>query len=121
MSPAIVVVDGKVDAVVGSPGGPTILTSVMQVILNRYVFGMSPYSAVAAPRFHRQDLPPVIRFEARRLSGSMRNSLRSLGQPIKSTRALGDVNAIFRTAKGWQAIADPRWSGGAGVVATPAD
>ncbi|MDP7062806.1 MAG: gamma-glutamyltransferase [Planctomycetota bacterium] len=121
MSPAIVVVDGKVDAVVGSPGGPTILTSVLQVILNRYVFGMSPYRAVNAPRFHRQDLPPTLHFEPRRLNASMRYALSTLGQPIKSRSTLGDVNAIFRTSNGWRAIADPRWSGGAGVVATPAE
>lgn len=121
MSPAIVVVDGKVDAVIGSPGGPTILTSVLQVILNRYEFGMSPYSAVAAPRFHRQDLPPTIRFEPRRLSTAMRYAINALGQPIKSRGPIGDVNAIFRSGTGWQAIADPRWSGGAGVVVTPAE
>ena len=119
MCPVIVVVDEKVDAVIGSPGGPTILTSVLQVLLNRYEFGMSALQAVAAPRFHRQDLPPTLRYEALRLSGTMRNHLRSLGQPLESRDFIGDVNAIFRIKNRWQAIADPRWNGAAGVVTNP--
>ena len=47
MCPVIVVKNGKVDAVVGSPGGPTILTTVLQVLLHRYEFGMDPLTAVA--------------------------------------------------------------------------
>lgn len=121
MSPVIVVEDGQVNAVIGSPGGPTILTSVLQVLLNRYAFGMSAVRAVGAPRFHRQDLPPTLRYEAGRLNGSMRNALQSLGQPLESRGKIGDVNAIFRVKNCWQAIADPRWSGGAGVVANPAE
>jgi gamma-glutamyltranspeptidase/glutathione hydrolase len=121
MSPVIVVEDGKVDAVIGSPGGPTILTSVLQVLLNRYAFGMSAYHAVQAPRFHRQDLPPTLRYEVGRLNGSMRDALQSLGQPLESRGSIGDVNAIFRVKDRWQAVADPRWSGGAGVVANPSD
>ena len=121
MSPVIVVEDGQVNAVIGSPGGPTILTSVLQVMLNRYAFGMSAYRAVEAPRFHRQDLPPTLRYEVGRLNGSMRNALQSLGQPLESRGNIGDVNAIFRVKNRWQAVADPRWNGGAGVVVNPAD
>ncbi len=119
MCPVIVVADGKVDSVVGSPGGPTILTSVMQVLLNRYVFGMSAARAVAAPRFHRQDLPPALRYESLRLDEAMRNELRSVGLPIESRGKSGDVNAIFRVDGFWKAVADPRWNGDAGVVRNP--
>ena len=116
MCPVIVVEDGKVDAVIGSPGGPTILTTVLQVMLARYAYHMSPEAAMAAPRFHRQDLPPVLRYETARLNSAQKEALRSFGQPIYQTRGLGDVNAIFRAKSGWKALADPRHSGSAGVV-----
>jgi gamma-glutamyltranspeptidase/glutathione hydrolase len=116
MCPVIVVKNGKVDAVVGSPGGPTILTTVLQVLLHRYEFGMDPLTAVAAPRFHRQDRPPTLKHEAGRLRGSVRRKLRSLGQPLQQVKGLGDVNAIFRGEEGWIPVADPRHEGFARVA-----
>ena len=116
MCPVIVVEDGKVDAVIGSPGGPTILTTVLQVMLARYAYHMSPQAAMAAPRFHRQDLPPTLAYETARLNSEQKEALRSFGQPIRRRNYLGDVNAIFRTKSGWDAIADPRHSGSAGEV-----
>ena len=118
MCPVIVVEDGKVDAVVGSPGGPTILTSVLQVMLARYAYGMSPQAAVAAPRFHRQDRPPEVQYERLRLDLALRDALREVGQPMKIRNGIGDVNAIFRTDRGWEAVADPRWGGAAGKVSS---
>jgi len=111
MTPTIVVKNGYVDSVIGSPGGPTILTTVMQVLLNRYLFKMNPSAAVAFPRFHRQDLPEKISFEVGRISSSQRGHFRQLGQPIEVTGGLGDVNAIFRWQGEWKAIADPRRQG----------
>lgn len=117
MCPIIVLdAQGEVEAVLGSPGGPTILTTVTQVLLNRYVFGMSPRHAVAAPRFHRQDRPAAIQAEAGRLTLDARSTLQSLGQPLRERRAIGDVNALFRLPDGSvEAVADPR-SHGAGTV-----
>ena len=111
MTPTIVVKNGRVDAVIGSPGGPTILTTVMQVLLNRYLFKMNPATAVAFPRFHRQDLPEKISFEAARIPSSLRGHFRQLGQPIEAVGGLGDVNAIFLWKGEWQAFADPRRQG----------
>ncbi len=120
MCPVIVLRDDEVDAVLGSPGGPTILTTVLQVLLHRYVFRMDPREAVAAARFHRQDLPDVLRFEPERLDGAARDFLFSLGQPLEEVGRLGDVNAIFRTAGGrWTPVCDPRRSGAAWRVANP--
>lgn len=119
MSPVIVVRDGQVDAVLGSPGGPRILSSVLQVLLNRYVFGMSPFAAVAAPRMHRQDLPPELRYEEGRLRGGVASKLRQVGQPLKPLRAIGYISAVFRDYSGeLQAIADPRFDGLGMVSAT---
>ncbi len=100
MCPTIVVKNGEVDAVLGSPGGPTILTTVLQVLLNRYTYGMSPRKAVLAPRFHRQDRPAQISYEAQRLSVSGLSKLRSIGQAVKKRGLLGDVNAVFRSRGG---------------------
>lgn len=117
MSPVIVVRNGQVDSVIGSPGGPTILTTVLQILLNRYVFEMAPEDAVAAPRFHRQDRPPTLRYEEGRLGRTTLQALQALGQPLSEARPIGDVNAIFRDGDEWTAVADPR-RGGMGQVAT---
>jgi len=118
MSPVIVVRNGKVDAVLGSPGGPTILTTVMQVLINHYVFRMDGKSSVAAPRFHRQDYPATLRFEPRRLTAPAIIGLRWIGQPMLRSKPIGDVNAIFRDAKGnLVPVTDPRRGSGPGLVA----
>ena len=123
MCPVIVLdADGRVDAVVGSPGGPTILTTVLQVLLNRYVHGMSPRAAVAAPRFHRQDRPPHVQFEPARLGSGLRSRLGVIGQPLRVRERMGDVNAIFRLRGGGvEAVADPRSGGAAGVLEAELD
>jgi gamma-glutamyltranspeptidase / glutathione hydrolase len=111
MCPIIVTRNGKVDAVFGSPGGPTILTTVLQVLLARYEFELSPEEAVAAKRFHRQDQPPVLRYEEGRLGRPTRMALEKLGQPVKLRGPIGDVNGIFRDGAEWAAVADPRRQG----------
>jgi gamma-glutamyltranspeptidase / glutathione hydrolase len=119
MCPVIVVRGGQIDAVIGSPGGPTILTTVLQILLNRYVFEMSPEDAVAAPRFHRQDRPATLRYEPGRLGRPNLLKLRELGQPLAETRSIGDVNAIFRDGSEWAAVADPRREGLGQVSSKP--
>jgi gamma-glutamyltranspeptidase/glutathione hydrolase len=63
MTPSIVLKDNKPSLIVGTPGGSTIITSVLQTILNIYEFDMSVQEAVNAPRFHHQWLPDVVIFE----------------------------------------------------------
>ena len=60
MTPTILLRDGNVAMVVGTPGGSTIFTSVFQTIVNIFDFGMSPLEAVGATRFHHQLLPPDV-------------------------------------------------------------
>jgi gamma-glutamyltranspeptidase/glutathione hydrolase len=119
MSPVIVVRDGAVDAVIGSPGGPTILSTVLYVLLNRYVFGLAPAAAVAAPRAHRQDVPATLRLEPGMLSPAARVQLTHWGQEWTERARIGDVNAVFRADGGWIPVADPRASGGARTVPAP--
>ena len=63
MTPSIILKDNKPSLIVGTPGGSTIITSVLQTILNVYEFDMSVQEAVNAPRFHHQWLPDVVIFE----------------------------------------------------------
>jgi gamma-glutamyltranspeptidase/glutathione hydrolase len=63
MTPTIVEKDNKLFMVVGTPGGSTIITSVLQTILNVYEYNMTMQEAVNAPRFHHQWLPDEITFE----------------------------------------------------------
>ena len=63
MTPSIILKDSNPSLIVGTPGGSTIITSVLQTILNVYEFDMSVQEAVNAPRFHHQWLPDVVIFE----------------------------------------------------------
>ncbi len=119
MCPTIIVADGRVDAVLGSPGGPTILSCVLHVLLNHYVFGMDPRAAVGAPRAHRQDLPPTLSCETGYLTPAAAARLRELGQPLAESDGLGDVNAIFRFGDAWEPVSDPRASGSGLAAANP--
>ncbi len=58
MSPTLLLRDGELELVIGTPGGSTIFTSVFQAIVNIYDFGMTPAEAAGASRFHHQLLPP---------------------------------------------------------------
>lgn len=71
MTPTIVEKDGKLWMVVGTPGGSTIITSVLQTILNVYEFNMSMQEAVNAPRFHHQWLPDDLRMEPEGFSNDL--------------------------------------------------
>lgn len=97
MTPTIVEKDGKLFMVVGTPGGSTIITSVLQTILNVYEFNMSMQEAVNAPRFHHQWLPDVITFEPNAFSKNLLNSLKEKGYNINEDRTpvIGKVDAIL--------------------------
>jgi gamma-glutamyltranspeptidase / glutathione hydrolase len=97
MTPTIVEKNGKLFMVVGTPGGSTIITSVLQTILNVYEFKMSMQEAVNAPRFHHQWLPDVITFEPDTFDTKTFETLKSKGYIIneKTTPVIGKVDAIL--------------------------
>src|SRR6266705_265150 len=108
MTPSIVLGrDGKLFMVVGTPGGPTIITSVFQVIVNVVDQGMTLADAVAAPRVHHQALPDVIFYERNSLGAAVVDSLKAMGHTLKMRGYSGDIAAIQRTATGWVGVADP--------------
>lgn len=97
MSPTIVEKDGKLFMVVGTPGGSTIITSVLQTILNVYEFDLSMQEAVNSPRFHHQWLPDEIVFEPNSFSKSLLDDLKKKGYIIneKNNQIIGEVDAIL--------------------------
>jgi gamma-glutamyltranspeptidase/glutathione hydrolase len=115
MTPSIVLdPHGEVLLVVGTPGGPTIITTVAQVILNVLDQGMSLGDAVAAPRVHHQALPDTLRYEKDGLAEATVAALRQMGHGVRMRGGRsGTVAAIQRTAGGWVGVADPRYAGSA--------
>jgi gamma-glutamyltranspeptidase/glutathione hydrolase len=79
MTPTIVLKDGKVWFAVGSPGGPTIINTVLQVIVNVIDYGMNLQQAIDAPRFHHQWMPDELRFEPFGLNADTRKELERRG------------------------------------------
>jgi gamma-glutamyltranspeptidase/glutathione hydrolase len=97
MTPTIIEKNGKLFMVVGTPGGSTIITSVLQTILNVYEFKMSMQEAVNAARFHHQWLPDELVFEPNAFSRMTLDQLKSKGYLIneKNPPVLGKVDAIL--------------------------
>jgi gamma-glutamyltranspeptidase/glutathione hydrolase len=114
MTPSVVVgPDGRLKMVVGSPGGPTIITQVYHVISNVIDHDMSLADAVAAPRTHHQALPDQLRIESPNgFSEETLNALRAMGHAIDAGGGWGDFQAIQRTTRGWVGVSDPRAGGG---------
>ena len=118
MTPSLLVKDGKVELVIGTPGGSTIFTSIFQVITNLYDFGLPLSEAVAAPRFHHQLLPKdQISMEPYApLAAEVQTELKARGYNLVTQGwSLGDIQAIQATGGKVTAIADPRSRGVAKV------
>ncbi len=96
MTPTIVEKDDQFWMTVGTPGGSTIITSVLQTILNVYEFEMNMQEAVDAPRFHHQWLPDVIRFEPNSFPKDSLNYLEEKGYQVeeKNATVIGKVDGI---------------------------
>lgn len=100
MTPTVVCKDGRLILVVGTPGGSTIITSVLQTIINVLDFKMKVEDAVQAPRFHHQWLPDQISIEKKTFSVETRNALTKLGHLLVERDNIGRVEAIFIAADG---------------------
>lgn len=122
MSPTIVRdAGGSVRLVVGSPGGPRIITAVFQVLVRILLLGEDPYRAVRANRLHQQWSPRATRFEARQGGGpdpALLEALAVRGHPLEVVeKAFASVQAILVGEDGEPvAVSDPRRGGAAGVV-----
>ncbi len=111
MTPTIVEKEGKLFMVVGTPGGSTIITSVLQNILNVHEYGMGMQEAVNQPRFHHQWLPDVIMMEPNSFPQETKDALIAKGYEITEERTpvIGKVDAILVLPDGkLEGGADPR-------------
>lgn len=97
MTPTLIEKDDKLWMSLGTPGGSTIITSVLQTILNVYEFEMSMQDAVNAPRFHHQWLPDVVQFEPDSFDKETLKTLAKKGYTIDEINApvIGKVDAIL--------------------------
>ena len=97
MTPTIVEKDGKLFMSVGTPGGSTIITSVLQTILNIHEFNMTAQQAVDAARFHHQWLPDAVMFEPRMFDDNIIKAIQNLGYEtiVRDNVITAKVNAIL--------------------------
>ncbi|MDE1183760.1 gamma-glutamyltransferase [Paraburkholderia sp.] len=118
MTPTIVLKDGKVSMVIGTPGGSRIFTSIFQVMTNLSDFNMTPADALAAMRFHHQLLPQkTIYYEPYMpIGGELAQQLQALGYTIEGQSFNGDVQLIRVEGTTAQPAADPRGVGVARVM-----
>jgi len=110
MTPTIVLKNGEPFLIIGTPGGSTIITTVMQIILNVAIHGMDIQEAVSVPRVHSQWLPDAIIVEQRSLSKDVEQNLINRGHTIQPYRwsTIGQANGIMIGEKGFYGGADPR-------------
>jgi gamma-glutamyltranspeptidase / glutathione hydrolase len=110
MSPTIVFKDGKPFLVTGSPGGPRIITTVLQVVSNVIDHGMNVAEATEAARVHHQWLPDELRIE-RGLSADTIKLLRERGHKVEMRQAMGSTHSIMATPQGLEGASDQRQAG----------
>jgi gamma-glutamyltranspeptidase/glutathione hydrolase len=117
MSPTVVLdPQGKLFMVLGARGGPRIITSTAQVILNVVENGMTLSDAVNAPRIHHQALPDTIRTDSGGFDAAVTKRLEEMGWILQPQGYIGgSVVAIMRSKGGWEGMDDSRGFGGGAV------
>ncbi len=117
MTPTLVVDGtGRTILATGSPGGSTIITTVLQVVVNALDHGMDVSDAVGAARFHHQWTPDRVVYEPRGISPDTLKILESRGHTLVTLpwgRGLGDANSVMRVGDEFLGMSDPRNRGGA--------
>jgi gamma-glutamyltranspeptidase / glutathione hydrolase len=111
MAPTIVLGDNGVELVLGAAGGPTIISSTLQVLLDALLFGQNAQTAENAPRLHHQWSPDVLRYEPG-FPPAVVESLRARGHQMVVRDKIGKLNLVIRRPAGLFAAPEPR-SGGA--------
>jgi len=114
MTPTILLRNGQLSFVTGSPGGPRIISATLLTILNWMRLGADAQAAINAPRFHHQWMPDVLYVEEK-FSSEARRALESCGHAVRTRFQIGQVEAIAIDAKTGERLgaADPRRLGAA--------
>jgi len=114
MTPTILLRDGRLSFVTGSPGGPTIISAVLLTVINWMRLGMDAQAAINAPRFHHQWMPDRILME-QQFPASLEQGLNAMGHATKRRGHIGLVNAIGIDSQTGERLgaADPRDAGSA--------
>lgn len=112
MSPTIAVKDGKAIFSAGASGGPRIISSTLQVLLNMIVFGMNPEQAVESPRIHHQWMPDGLLLE-NQLFDQVGDKLKPFGHTVKKSSSLAATQAVSRQPDGLRGHSDSRKHGAA--------
>ena len=114
MTPTIVTSENQLRLVTGAPGGSTIITTVLQIILNVLTHGMDASKAVSAPRLHHQWRPETLRVERDGFASATLETLQQRGHRIRTRRGWGNANAIVVMPDGTlEGAPDPRGEGAA--------
>ncbi|TVQ47133.1 MAG: gamma-glutamyltransferase [Saprospirales bacterium] len=100
MTPTIVDRDGELHMVIGSPGGPTIISAVFQVMLRDFLFDMNPYENIQKSRFHQQAFPEETRIEENAFFREVMVELREKGHDFSEIERMAVVKMIKRTLEG---------------------
>jgi gamma-glutamyltranspeptidase/glutathione hydrolase len=118
MTPTILLKDGKVALVIGTPGGSRIFTSIFQVMTDLYDFNLPPADALSAMRFHHQLLPQkTIYWEPYHpIDGELAEQLKARGYTVEGQTFNGDVQMIRIDGTTPQPAADPRGVGVGRVI-----
>jgi gamma-glutamyltranspeptidase/glutathione hydrolase len=95
MTPTIIARDGRLVAVIGTPGGRTIINTVLQVALNLMEFDMGIQQAVDARRLHHQWLPDRVRIEAGGVSAETVTRLEAMGHIVQVRGRQGSIHSIM--------------------------
>jgi gamma-glutamyltranspeptidase/glutathione hydrolase len=114
MSPTILLRDGKLSFVTGSPGGPTIISTVLLTVINWMRLGMDAQAAINAPRFHHQWMPDGILME-QQFPAALEQGLNAMGHTTRRRGHIGLANAIGIDSQTGERLgaADPRDAGSA--------
>ncbi len=115
MTPTIVTRNGRNFMVIGTPGGPTIITTVLQCISNVIDHEMNIAGAVGAGRFHHQWLPDEVKYETRSFTDSTAEKLAAMGHELVETRRIGNAQGVIIDPETGllKGAADPRRNGAA--------
>jgi gamma-glutamyltranspeptidase/glutathione hydrolase len=114
MAPTLVLRDGAPFLALGTSGGPSIPTTILQVFLNVVVYGRTLPDAVAAPRYDQQATPEDLGYERALAPQPTIEALNLMGHGVAARESIGDVQAILFDRNQLIAVADPRHGGAAG-------